>query len=191
MSKYQKIETSLRGLYIVTSPFYPDSRGFFSEMYHKKEFAKMGFTKEFVQDNCSCSKRGVLRGLHFQKKYPQEKLLRVLKGRILDVVLDLRMGSESFGKYFSAELSAENQKMLYIPAGMAHGFLSLEDDTQVFYKCTDFYHPEEEAGILWNDRELAINWNLEAYQLLEENLCLSEKDKRNMTFREFCEAIEK
>lgn len=105
----------------------------FSEMYHKKEFAKIGFTKEFVQDNYSCSKRGVLRGLHFQKKHPQEKLLRVLKGRILDVVLDLRMGSESFGKYFSIELSAENQKMLYIPAGMAHGFLSLEEDTKVFY----------------------------------------------------------
>lgn len=191
MSKYQKIETSLRGLYIVTSPFYPDFRGFFSEMYHKNAYSEIGLSKEFVQDNFSCSKRGVLRGLHFQKKHPQEKLLRVLKGRILDVVLDLRVESESFGKYFSIELSAENQKMLYIPVGMAHGFLSLEEDTQVFYKCSDFYHPEEEAGILWNDKELAINWNLEIYDLSEESICLSEKDKHNMTFREFCEAVKK
>lgn len=191
MSKYQKIETNIRGVYIILPPLYPDCRGFFSEMYHKKEFAEIGLTKEFVQDNFSCSKRGVLRGLHFQKKHPQEKLLRVLSGKILDVVLDLRVGSESFGKYFSIELSAENQKMLYIPAGMAHGFLSLEEDTQVFYKCTDFYYPEEEAGILWKDRELAINWNLGDYDLSEENICLSEKDKWNMTFQEFCKAVKK
>ncbi|MGL5100113.1 MAG: dTDP-4-dehydrorhamnose 3,5-epimerase, partial [Fusobacteriaceae bacterium] len=139
----------------------------------------------FVQDNHSKSKKGVLRGLHFQTQNVQGKLVRVTAGAVLDVAVDLRAGSETFGKHHIVELTAENKKMFYIPPGFAHGFLTLEDDTEFQYKCTDYYAPEFDSGILWNDSEVGIDWNFQKYGLLKNEILLSEKDKQQQTLAEF------
>lgn len=128
------------------------------ETYSEKDFFEAGLTMKFVQDNQSKSKKGVLRGLHFQKEHPQGKLVRAVSGEVFDVAVDIRKGSKTFGKWFGVTLSAENKKMFYIPEGFAHGFLVLSDEAEFAYKCTDFYHPEDEGGLLYNDSEVGIEW---------------------------------
>lgn len=155
------------------------------ETFTKKDFEELGIMDEFVQDNHSKSKKGVLRGLHFQTKFLQGKLIRVTTGRVLDVGVDLRYASKTFGKWYKIELTAENKKMFYLPKGFAHGFIALEDDTEFQYKCTDYYAPEYDSGILWNDKDIGIDWEFEKYGLRENEILLSEKDKAQQTLREF------
>ncbi|WP_462425184.1 dTDP-4-dehydrorhamnose reductase [Fusobacterium sp. THCT13E1] len=187
MNKLKKIEADLQGIYIIEPLVFEDRRGFFLESYSKAEFEKIGVTTNFIQDNHSNSKKGVLRGLHFQTKYSQAKLVRVIKGRIFDIVVDIRKGSSTYGKWCGTELSAENKKMLYIAKGFAHGFLALEDDTEIEYKCDEFYAPQYDSGIMWNDEDININWNFEKYGLKEEDIVLSEKDKKHQSFKEYTE----
>ena len=156
MFEFQK--TSIEGVYVITPKDYGDKRGYFFESYNKKDFLNAGINIDFVQDNESKSHRGVLRGLHFQKKYPQSKLVRVVKGEVFDVAVDLRKDSKTFGKYESVIISEENQKQFLIPKGFAHGFLVLSDEAKFVYKCDDFYHPEDEGGIIYNDPDININW---------------------------------
>lgn len=153
------------------------------ETYTKQDFIELGIDEEFVQDNHSKSARGVLRGLHFQREHTQGKLVRVISGAILDVAVDLRPDSPTYGASHSFELSAENKRMFWIPAQFAHGFMTLEKDTEIVYKCTDYYHPESEAGIAWNDPILAIEWQFERYDIDEKYLNISPKDKKFPTFR--------
>lgn len=187
MEKFKKIETGIDGLIIIEPTIYGDDRGFFLENYNKKEFIKLGIYDEFVQDNHSKSKRGVLRGLHFQTQHSQGKLVRVIKGSVLDVAVDLRKNSKTFGKHFIIELSEKNKKIFFIPKDFAHGFLTLEDDTEFTYKCTDFYYPEYDSGIIWNDIDLNIDWNFEKYNLNKKDIILSEKDKKHQSFKEYIE----
>lgn len=159
------------------------------ETYNQRDMEEAGLTMNFVQDNQSCSSKGVLRGLHFQKEFPQGKLVRVIKGSVYDVAVDLRSGSDTFGKWFGIELTEENRKQFYIPEGFAHGFLVLSDIAEFCYKCTDFYHPGDEGGMAWNDPEIGIQWpklngvyqgnaSAEGYQLEDgTKLNLSEKDQ--------------
>ncbi|MDD7607327.1 MAG: dTDP-4-dehydrorhamnose 3,5-epimerase [Candidatus Enterosoma sp.] len=176
MFEFQK--TSIEGVYVITPKVYGDKRGYFFESYNKKDFLNAGINIDFVQDNESKSHRGVLRGLHFQKKYPQSKLVRVVKGEVFDVAVDLRKDSKTFGKYESVILSEENQKQFLIPKGFAHGFLVLSDEAKFVYKCDDFYHPEDEGGIIYNDPDININWPF------LDNIELSEKDKKHPSFKE-------
>ena len=185
MIKLKRIETEIEGIFLIQSYFFKDDRGFFYESYNKKDFFELGIKEEFVQDNHSKSQKNVLRGLHFQKNYPQGKLIRVIKGKIYDVVVDLRKESSTFGKWFGVELSEKNRFMLYIPKGFAHGFLTLENDTEVLYKTTDYYTPEDEGGIIWNDRELNIDWKFKEYNINEKNLILSGKDKNQLPFKKY------
>ena len=185
MSKFKKIETGIEGLYILEPTVFGDERGFFLETYNKKEFEEIGIFDEFVQDNHSKSKKGVLRGLHFQTKHSQGKLVRVIRGSVYDVAVDIRKGSSTYGKWYGIELSAENKKMFFIPKGFAHGFLTLEEETEFQYKCTGLYHPEYDSGIMWNDKDIAIDWNFEKYGLKEEDIVLSEKDKKHQSFKEY------
>lgn len=188
MTKFKRVGTGIEGLIIIEPTVFGDSRGFFMESYSKKDFLEIGLNMEFVQDNHSKSKKGVLRGLHFQTKYTQGKLVRVTAGSVLDVAVDLRKDSKTFGKYFLVELSAENKKMFYIPEGFAHGFLTLEDNTEFQYKCTDYYAPEFDSGVLWNDRDINIDWNFGKYGLSIEEILLSEKDKKQQTLKDFIES---
>jgi dTDP-4-dehydrorhamnose 3,5-epimerase len=166
----QIITTELEGLYIIQPKCFEDARGYFFESYNENEFKKAGLHLNFVQDNQSLSQKGVLRGLHFQHPpHAQGKLVRVIKGAVLDVVIDIRKKSPTFGKYFALELNEQNKTMLYVPEGFAHGFLTLEDNTIFFYKCTNFYNKAAEDCILWNDPALNINWNI-------SNPLVSEKD---------------
>ena len=181
MSKFKKIETGIEGLYVIEPTIFGDERGFFLETYNKKEFEEIGIFEEFVQDNHSKSKRGVLRGLHFQTKFPQGKLVRVIKGAVYDVAVDIRKGSSTYGKWYGVELTAKNKKIFFIPKGFAHGFLTLEDETEFQYKCTDFYHPEYDSGIIWNDEEIGIDWKFKKYKLKEEDIILSVKDKKHQS----------
>nr|WP_293993557.1 dTDP-4-dehydrorhamnose 3,5-epimerase [uncultured Fusobacterium sp.] len=185
MGKFKKIETGIEGLYIIEPTVFGDERGFFVESYNKNDFIELGISDEFVQDNHSKSKKGVLRGLHFQTKFSQGKLVRVIKGSVYDVAVDLRKDSKTFGKHFGLELSAENKRMFFIPKDFAHGFLTLEDDTEFTYKCTDFYHPEYDSGIMWNDKDINIDWNFEKYNLKEKDIVLSEKDKKHQSLKEY------
>jgi len=175
MGKFQKIETRLGGVLLVKPTIFSDTRGLFFESYNKQEMAKIGVSADFVQDNQSCSGKGVLRGLHFQTKHPQAKLIRVLKGAIFDVVVDLRKTSPTKGHWIGVELSNSDSQMIYIPVGFAHGFLSLEDDTIVLYKTTDFYHPESERGLRWDDPTIRIEWPLNKYGI--KYPIISEKDR--------------
>jgi len=176
MGKFKIIETSIEGLYIIEPTVFGDNRGFFMESYNKREFEKIGLDMNFVQDNHSRSKKGVLRGLHFQRKHPQGKLVRVIRGKVFDVAVDLRKGSPTFGKWYGIILSDENHLMFYIPEGFAHGFLVLSEEADFFYKCTDFYYPEYDAGIIWNDPDIGIKWPFEEYGIKEP--ILSEKDSK-------------
>lgn len=185
MGKFKKISTGIEGLFIIEPTVFGDERGFFIETYNKNDFAEIGISDEFVQDNHSKSKRGVLRGLHFQTKFPQGKLVRVIKGSVYDVAVDLRKNSKTFGKWFGIELSSNNKKMFFIPKGFAHGFLTLEDDSEFTYKCTDFYYPEYDSGIIWNDKDINIEWNFKKYMLEEQEIILSEKDKKLQTLEDY------
>lgn len=184
--KFKKIETGIENLTIIEPQVFEDSRGFFMESYNYNDFKEIGIDNIFVQDNHSKSLKAVLRGLHFQKdEYSQAKLVKVLKGAVLDVAVDLRANSKTFGKYITVELNEKNKKMLFIPRGFAHGFLTLEDNTEFFYKCDNFYNPKSEAGIIWNDINLDIDWKLEKYSINEKDLIISEKDKKNISFEEY------
>lgn len=162
----------IEGLYEVYPEIHADSRGFFSEIYNERAFQKAGLTMKFVQDNVSASSRGVLRGLHYQTMHPQGKLVYTLSGRVFDVAVDLRKGSTSFGHWHGVILDAEKKNMLYIPEGFAHGFLVLSETASFAYKCTDFYDPEGEGGILWNDPTIAVHWPFPS----ETDPILSKKD---------------
>lgn len=148
----------IEGLCVIQPAVHGDARGYFMETYNKKDMEEAGLTMEFVQDNQSCSVKGVLRGLHFQKEYPQGKLVRVVKGSVFDVAVDVRPGSETYGKWYGVELTEENKKQFYIPEGFAHGFLVLSDVAEFCYKCTDFYRPGDEGGLAWNDPAIGIQW---------------------------------
>ncbi len=162
MNKFTFTPCPIEGLYIIEPQVFGDDRGYFMETYNLQEFEAAGLATAFVQDNQSKSRRGVLRGLHFQKKHPQGKLVRVLSGEVFDVAVDLRKGSVTFGQWQGVILSGENKKQFYVPEGFAHGFLVLSGEAIFAYKCTDFYHPEDEGGILWNDPEIGIEWPLAA-----------------------------
>jgi len=166
------VDTSLPGVKIVEPDVFADKRGFFFESYHKKKFADLGITCGFVQDNHSKSSKGILRGFHYQLKHPQAKLCRVVSGEVMDVAVDIRLGSPSFGKWVSDTLSAENKRQLFIPRGFAHGFLVLSETAEVVYKCDEFYHKEDEYGIAWNDPDVGIEWEV-------EKPFLSDKDMKN------------
>lgn len=184
--KFKKIETEIQDLVIIEPTVFEDSRGFFLESYNYNDFKEIGIDNIFIQDNHSKSSKGVLRGLHFQKgEFAQAKLVRVLKGAVLDVVVDLRKDSQTFGKYVAIELSEENKKMFFIPRGFAHGFLSLTDEVESYYKCDNFYEPQAEDGLVWNDVDLKIEWNFKKYNINEKELIISEKDKKNKTFFEY------
>ncbi len=159
--KFSRIKTSLPGIFIITPRIFRDSRGFFMESYTRNDFQGIGIPDEFVQDNHSCSQKGVLRGLHFQSLYPQGKLVRVVSGSIFDVVVDIRNGSPTWREWIAVTLSSHNPSLLWVPPGCAHGFLSLEENTNVLYKTTEYYHPEYDAGIRWDDPDLDIPWPLE------------------------------
>ena len=167
-------ETELKGCFIIEPQIFSDERAYFFESFNQKKFEKKtGLKVNFVQDNQSISQRGVIRGLHLQKgEFAQAKLTRVIKGRVLDVAVDLRKDSPTFGKHFSIELSGENNKQLFVPKGFAHGFSVLEDDTIFAYKCDHYYNKESECGVVYNDKELDIDWKLN-----KEEIVLAEKDK--------------
>ena len=169
------VETcEIEGLKIITPTVFGDSRGYFMETYNYNDFAEAGITEKFVQDNQSASKKGVLRGLHFQINYPQDKLVRVVNGEVFDVAVDVRKDSNTFGKWFGVVLSAENKKQFFIPKGFAHGFLVLSDYAEFCYKCTDFYHPNDEGGIYYADKEIGIDWPIpEGMELI-----MSDKDTK-------------
>ena len=184
--KFKKVETGIKDLFIIEPQIFEDSRGFFLESYNYNDFKELGIENIFVQDNHSKSLKGVLRGLHFQKdEYSQAKLVRVLKGAVLDIAVDLRKNSETFGKYIAVELNEKNKKMFFIPRNFAHGFLTLEDNTEFFYKCDNFYNPKRESGIMWTDIDLDIDWNFKKYSINENELIISEKDKKNISFKEY------
>ena len=172
------IETGIKDLYIIEPQVFGDNRGYFMETYNKQEFERLGLHYDFVQDNQSKSKKGVLRGLHFQRKFPQAKFVRVLEGEVFDVAVDLRKNSKTYGKWFGVILSDENKRMFMIPRGFAHGFVVLSEIATFTYKCDEFYHPEDEGGIIWNDKDINIDWPIDFEPLL------SEKDKKNLSLRE-------
>jgi len=178
MSSLKKIPTSLPDVVILEPRVFGDERGFFFESYNQQSMAEIGITDRFVQDNHSSSSRNVLRGLHYQVKNPQGKLVRVVEGEILDVAVDLRRGSPTFGRSEAVRLSGENKRMLWIPVGFAHGFLVLSERAQVLYKATDFYSPEHERTVAWNDPDLKIRWDLKAEPIV------SAKDQRGVSFRD-------
>jgi len=173
----KKIPTSLPEVFVLDPRVFGDERGFFFESYNQQNMAKVGIAETFVQDNHSSSSRNVLRGLHYQLKHPQAKLVRVVEGEILDVAVDMRRSSPNFGRWEAVRLSGENKRMLWIPVGFAHGFRVLSDRAHVLYKATDFYAPEHERTILWSDPDLKINWELDAEPIV------SAKDQRGVAFR--------
>ncbi len=181
MGNFNFIKTEIDGMFIVEPTVFGDDRGYFLETYHYDEFKKAGIDAVFVQDNQSKSKRGVLRGLHFQTKRPQGKLVRVIKGEVFDVGVDLRKNSPTFGKWVGAVLSDENKRQLYIPAGFAHGFLVLSDEAEFVYKCTDFYDPQNEGGIIYNDPDININWPISG----DMEILLSQKDRALPSLKSF------
>ncbi len=185
----------IEGLYVIQPAVHGDERGYFMETYNLNDMREAGLNMTFVQDNQSMSKKGVLRGLHFQKQYPQGKLVRVVRGAVFDVAVDLRKNSPTYGKWFGVELTAENKKQFYISEGFAHGFLVRSEEAEFCYKVTDFYHPGDEGGLAWNDPAIGIDWGVVGeypncadsanYQMPDGTpLNLSEKDKKWLTIKE-------
>ena len=186
----------IEGLCVITPAVHGDNRGYFMETYSERDMKEAGIDIVFVQDNQSCSTKGVLRGLHFQKQFPQTKLVRVIKGRVFDVAVDLRTDSKTYGKWYGVELTEENKKQFLIPKGFAHGFLVLCDTAEFCYKCDDFYHPNDEGGMAWNDPEIGITWpelagtyngtaSAEGYTLADgTKLNLSDKDQKWLGFKD-------
>ena len=174
MGKIKVTTCDIEGLYVIEPTVFKDERGYFMETYNQNDFKEAGLNMTFVQDNQSMSVKGVLRGLHFQKQYPQGKLVRAVRGTVFDVAVDLRSDSKTYGKWFGVTLSAENKKQFYIPEGFAHGFLVLSDEAEFAYKCTDFYHPGDEGGLLWSDPEIVVDWPIEPGM----ELIISDKDKK-------------
>lgn len=184
MAKFNVIETPIKDLLIIEPTVIKDKRGFFMESYSKQDFEEIGIDVEFVQDNHSKSARGVLRGMHFQRANTQGKLVRVIAGSILDVAVDMRPESYTYGASHSIELSADNMRMFWIPERFAHGFLTLENNTEIIYKCTDYYDAKSDSGIMWNDQVLNIDWQFERYGIDEKYLNISDKDKRHQGFNQ-------
>ena len=190
MGQIKVTKAPIEGLYVIEPTVHGDSRGYFMETYNQNDMHEAGLDMVFVQDNQSMSTKGVLRGLHFQKQYPQDKLVRVVRGSVFDVAVDLRAGSATYGQWFGVELTAENKKQFYISEGFAHGFLVLSDEAEFCYKVTDFYHPGDEGGLAWNDPAIGITWpqlageyrgsaSGEGYALADGTpLNLSEKDQK-------------
>lgn len=187
--KVEKDVACIKGLCVIEPAVHGDSRGYFMETYNQHDMEEAGIDITFVQDNQSMSTKGVLRGLHFQKNYPQTKLVRAIKGTVFDVAVDLRSGSETYGKWYGIELSEENKKQFLIPRGFAHGFLVLSDTAEFCYKCDDFYHANDEGGMAWNDPEIGIEWpgvlgeykgsaSAKGYCIDGETLNLSDKDQK-------------
>ena len=174
MGKIKVTTCDIEGLYVIEPTVFKDERGYFMETYNQNDFKEAGLNMTFVQDNQSMSVKGVLRGLHFQKQYPQDKLVLAVRGTVFDVAVDLRSDSKTYGKWFGVTLSAENKKQFYIPEGFAHGFLVLSDEAEFAYKCTDFYHPGDEGGLLWSDPEIGVDWPIEPGM----ELIISDKDKK-------------
>ena len=172
MSQIKVTNTPIEGLYVIEPTVHGDERGYFMETYNLNDMKEAGLDMIFVQDNQSKSKKGVLRGMHYQKEYPQGKLVRVIKGEVFDVAIDIRKGSSTYGQWYGSILSAENNRQFYISPGFAHGFLVLSDEAEFCYKCTDFYHPGDEGGIAWNDPDVGIEW-----PEIDCEILLSEKDK--------------
>lgn len=180
MGKFNRIDTEIDDVCIIEPTVFGDNRGYFMETYSKKDFEEIGIEEEFVQDNQSKSKKGVLRGLHFQIENTQGKLVRVIKGNVFDVAVDLRRNSKTFGKWVGVELSEDNKKMLYIPPYFAHGFLVLSDEAEFTYKCTDIYNHSAESGIMYNDSDIKIEW-----PKVDCDIITSEKDGKWQTFEQF------
>ncbi len=181
MGQFQFTKTGIEGLVVVEPKVFGDNRGYFMETYNYNDFKAAGLDMVFVQDNQSKSKKGVLRGLHFQKKNPQGKLVRVVSGEVYDVAVDLRKGSDTYGKWYGVLLSAENKKQFYVPEGFAHGFVVMSETAEFVYKCTRFYDPSDEGGLMWNDPEIGIDWPVpENVELL-----LSEKDQHHQPLKDF------
>lgn len=182
MGKFKRIDTSIEGVYVIEPSVFGDDRGYFMESYSEAEFAEIGITNKFVQDNESKSRKGVLRGLHFQKENTQAKLVRCIEGSVFDVAVDLRPGSKTYGKWEGVILSQENKKMFMIPKGFAHGFLVLSDVARFAYKCDDLYNHSAEGGLAWNDPDVNIKWPMEG--ISEGELLTSEKDSNWPSLKE-------
>ena len=174
MGKIKVTTCDIEGLYVIEPTVFKDERGYFMETYNQNDFKEAGLNMTFVLDTQSMPVKGVLRGLRFQKQYPQGKLVRAVRGTVFDVAVDLRSDSKTYGKWFGVTLSAENKKQFYIPEGFAHGFLVLSDEAEFAYKCTDFYHPGDEGGLLWSDPEIGVDWPIEPGM----ELIISDKDKK-------------
>ena len=185
--KVERNVGGIEGLCVIEPTVHGDARGYFMETYNQKDMQANGIDAVFVQDNQSMSRKGVLRGLHFQKQHPQAKLVRVVSGSVYDVAVDLRKNSPTFGKWYGIRLSAENKKQFYIPQGFAHGFLVLSDVAEFCYKVTDFWHPNDEGGLMWKDTDIAVEWPLDEVG----DVLVSEKDAKNPTFMEYCAQIDK
>ena len=183
--KVEKDVAGIKGLCVIEPAVHGDSRGYFMETYSQRDMAEAGIDIVFVQDNQSMSTKGVLRGLHFQNNYPQSKLVRVIRGRVFDVAVDLRSDSETYGKWYGVELTEENKKQFLIPRGFAHGFLVLSDTAEFCYKCDDFYHPYDEGGLAWNDPSIGIVWpeviGEYAGSASAEGYCLKDGAKLNLS----------
>ena len=196
MSQIKLVKTSIDDLFIIEPTVHRDGRGYFMETYNQRDMEEAGLNVTFVQDNQSMSVKGVLRGLHFQRKHPQGKLVRVIKGKVFDVAVDMRSKSPTFGKWYGVELSEENKKQFYIPEGFAHGFLVLSDTAEFCYKCTDLYYPDDQDGIAWNDPTIGIIWpevlgeykgtaSAEGYSMKDGTaISLSQKDQQLLTIKD-------
>ena len=185
MGKFKRIDTKIEGVYVIEPTVFGDNRGYFMETYSTAEFEEIGITNNFVQDNQSKSRKGVLRGLHFQKENVQAKLVRCIKGEVFDVAVDLRPGSKTYGQWEGVILSEENKKMFFVPKGFAHGFLVLTDEAEFTYKCDDLYNPTAEGGLKWDDPDVGIEWPLRDMKV--EDLLTSEKDGKWPSLKELKE----
>lgn len=181
--KVEMNPNGIEGLAVIEPTVHGDSRGYFCETYNENDMKEAGLDLRFVQDNQSFSSKGVLRGLHFQKQFPQGKLVRVIQGEVYDVAVDLRTGSPTYGKYYGVNLSESNFKQFYIPKGFAHGFVVISDAALFCYKCTDFYHPNDEGGLMWNDPDIGVEWPIDGMEVK-----LSDKDQKNPPLKEIEES---